>query len=71
MSDTTVIPFPGQHQAADATRQMEQAREEHIAAFTSWLATAHPSRDTAMLEIEVFAATARQLVGLHTKPPRT
>ena len=45
---------------------MANAREEHIMEFLAWLRHAHPSRDDALLEIEVFAATARQLAAVNT-----
>ena len=71
MTDATIHPFPSAPAVRDATRLMERAREEHIAEFLAWLRHAHPSRDAALLEIEVFAATARQLVAVNTRAPRT
>lgn len=46
---------------------MVAAREAHIMEFLAWLRHAHPSRDDALLEIEVFAATARQLAAVNTR----
>lgn len=66
MADGVVVPFPGS--ASQATETLEAAREAHLAAFAAWLRAARPGRDDAAFEIEVFAATARQMA---QRQPRT
>lgn len=70
MSDSNVVELPPEAKAAAAYRLMANAREEHIIEFLAWLRHAAPSRDDALLEIEVFAATARQLAAVNTPMPK-
>lgn len=46
---------------------MHDARENFIVEFLAWMRHAHPSRDDAMQEIEIAAATLRQLAQVNTR----
>lgn len=63
----TVVPFPCASPRQAAQRRLEEAREQHLAALEAWLREDVPRRDDAELEVEVFSATARQLVLRHTR----
>lgn len=67
MADGVVVPFPDREAPAQAAEALTRAREAHLTGFEAWLRQANPSRDDAELEIEVFAASARQMVQLYTR----
>ncbi len=67
MADGVVVPFPDREAPARAAEALSRAREDHLAAFETWLRQANPSRDNIDLEIEVFAASARQMAQLYGK----
>lgn len=58
---------PAREAADRAARLMHDAREEFIVEFLAWMRHAHPSRDDAMQEIEIAAATLRQLAQVNTR----
>lgn len=66
-----ILSFPDMPAAAareDAEVMLRSVCDAHLQAFQHWLLTVRQGRDDAALEIEVFAASARQLVLRRTKP---
>lgn len=68
MADGVILAFPGAAAAQRAEAAVVEAREAHLAAVREWLRLGHPARDDVELEIEAFAATARQMAQLYGKP---
>jgi hypothetical protein len=71
MADGVVLAFPDRAAPQRAEDAVSQAREAHLSAFAEWLRVAQPSRDDAAFEIEVFAASARQMAQMNSGPRRT